>query len=261
MIGPVQLDINFNFNINTNVVVDLVGTGPYISGDSEIQTIIGEGYAYQGYWGFRSDGYFQTDEEVLNYPTFLPGTKPGDVKYLDLNEDNKIDANDKTYLGPAFPKYTFGSNWHVGYKNFSLNCLFQGAAGSKVQLGGAIDQMGNWGGFIHKEYKDNCWTPDNPNAKYPRQTLREVRNTQLRDEHLQNGAYVRLKNLQLMYQIPSLLTNKIGLQQVGVYVSGTDLITFSELNKWNVDPETERRNVENIYPQTSLYTLGLNIQF
>jgi len=260
--GMLGFNANLTFSMNNNKVIDLAGTGPYINGDSEIRYIIGEGFPYSGFWGYKTGGLFQTKEEISNYPTLESGTKAGDVKYLDLNGDGRISPDDMTYLGGSeFPKYTFSSDFNFSYKNFTLDFLFQGVAGAKRYIGGAIMQMGIWGGFTSDIFTNNYWTPENPNARFPRPLKFSVRNTQLSDRNIQNGDYLRLKNVKLKYQIPSSLTKKVGIEQVNVYVSGTNLLTFSKLNEWHVDPESRNRDAEYNYPQTSLTTFGLNIQF
>jgi TonB-linked SusC/RagA family outer membrane protein len=255
--GDFGINVTAHLNINENVVVDLAGTGPYIQGDSEIRTITGEGYPFRGFWGYKTDGLFQTQEEVDSYPTIQAGGAPGDVKYLDLNNDGIISGEDMTFLGGSFfPKYSFGSNLNLTYKRFSLNMLFQGTAGTKRYIGGAIMQMGIWGGFTHEIFTDNYWTPENPDARFPRPEKFTVRNTQLSDRSIQDGSYLRLKNAQLMYQIP------YGrLESMSIYISGTNLLTFSRLNEWNVDPESDNRDPEFGFPSTSIYSIGVNINF
>ncbi len=260
--GHFGLDFTQTFSTNKNEVVDLAGTGPNIVGDVEIRFVIDEGLPYRGFWGYRTDGLFQTEEEVANYPTLQTGAAPGDVKYLDLNNDGVINNGDMTYLGGSFfPKYTFSSDINLSYKNFGLNLFFQGAAGTKRYVGGAIMQMGIWGGFTHEIFTDNYWTPDNPDARFPRPTKFEVRNTQLSDRNIQNGNYLRLKVAQLSYQIPSVITEKIGVEMMNIFISGTNLLTFSKLNEWDVDPEVDNRDAESRYPQTSVYSFGAQINF
>jgi TonB-linked SusC/RagA family outer membrane protein len=259
--GQVGFDANLNFNINTNNVVSLEGTGPYITGsDTDPKFITGEGYPINSFWGYLTDGLFQTQDEVDNYPTIAQGIKPGDVKYVDRNSDGKINAEDMTYLGPSFPKYTFGSSFNLAYKGFTLNLLFQGAAKVNTRLSGALAEMGNQEGFTDKIYANNYWTPENPNARFPRPTKYSLLNIQSSDRMLINGAYLRLKNIQLMYQIPSAVLHNTFIEHLGIYVSGTNLLTVSKLNEWNLDPETMPGRA-NYYPQTALYTFGINAQF
>ncbi|MFD1141913.1 SusC/RagA family TonB-linked outer membrane protein [Larkinella insperata] len=259
--GQFGFDANLNFTINHNNVVNLAGTGPYITGGNETRYITAEGYPINSFWGYRTDGLFQTPEEIQNYPTMRTGVMPGDVKFLDLNGDGKITPLDMTYLGQSFPIYTFGSNLNFSYKNFSLSMLFQGTAGHKARIGGAIIEMGIWGGFTHKLITDNYWTPDNPDARFPRPLKYDLRNFVMADRDLMNGSYLRLKNIQLMYQIPSTLTKRVGIGRASVYVATTNLLTFASLNEWNVDPETIPGGRTEQYPQTALSTLGLNVQF
>ena len=134
-------DANLNFNINRNNVVNLAGTGPYITGYNETRYITAEGYPINSFWGYKTAGLFQTAEEIKNYPTLQTGVMPGDVKFLDLNGDGKINPLDMTYLGQSFPVYTFGSNLNFTYKGFSLNVLLQGTAGSQARVGGALIEM------------------------------------------------------------------------------------------------------------------------
>ncbi|MDR1724255.1 MAG: TonB-dependent receptor [Tannerella sp.] len=260
--GEIGLNFMQSFSANKNVIVDLAGTGPYIYGDSEIRYIVAEGLPYYGFWGYKTGGLFQTEEEVANYPTLQAGTAPGDVKYLDLNNDKIINEEDMTYLGGSFfPKYTFSTDIGLTYKNFSLDMAFQGTAGTKRYIGGAIMQMGIWGGFTHEIFTDNYWTPGNPDARFPRPTKYEVRNTQLSDRNIQDGSYLRLKSAQLSYRIPSFITDKARIGTTSIYLSGTNFLTFSKLNEWDVDPESDNRDPEWNYPQTSVISVGLSINF
>lgn len=260
-IGQFGVNASLNFSINDNKVKDLAGTGPYITGGLEDRNIVGEGYPYRGYWGYKTAGLFQTKGEVESYPNFRPGTAPGDVKIVDLNGDGIISPDDMTYLGPVFPKYIFGSNINLTYKGFSLNMLLQGTGGSKTRLGGALFQMGVWGGFTSSLITGNYWTPENPNARFPRPLKFDTRNDDMIDRSLVDASYLRLKNVQLMYTIPAGLTKKIGVGGISIYVAATNLLTFASFNEWHIDPETIPGTRTERYPQTSLTTIGINAQF
>ena len=261
--GPLGFNVNLNLSINNNKVVDLAGTGPYISGSmaGELMQIIGEGYSYNSLWGPMTDGLFQTVEEVQSYPNFRAGTRPGDVKFVDNNEDGQINEMDAVYLGTTFPKYTFGSIFDLTYKNFSLNLSFQGVAGVKTRIGGTITDGGIWEGFCHEIFTNNQWTPENPNARFPIPRKRDNRNTRMSDYWVLDASYLRLKSAQLLYQIPSSLTKRISIERMSVYVSGTNLLTFSALNEWNLDAESRAARPEDSYGAVSLYTFGVNIDF
>jgi len=258
--GKLGFDGSINFNINDNKIMNLAGTGPYITGGNETRYITAVGLPINALWGYTTDGLFQTKEEISKYPTMRPGIEPGDVKFVDLNGDGKITANDMTYLGRSFPKYTFGATLNFTYKGFSLSALFQGVSGVRARIGGAIIEMGIWGGFTSSVITNNYWTPEHTDARFPRPLKFDLRNIVMSDRDLQNGAYLRLKNVNLSYQIPSVLTKRIGLEQVSIYVSTTNLLTFASLNEWHVDPETVVGGRTQAYPQTSLTTFGLNIR-
>lgn len=257
-----RYSVGGNLSINKNLVTDLKGTGPYITGsDIDPRYIIKKGLPINTLWGYKTDGLFQTQQEITDYKaTYASNTKPGDVKYVDLNGDGKIDANDMTAIGNSFPKYTFGLNADFSYKNFDLTILFQGAAKVNSRLAGALAEMGNQEGFTHEIYTNNYWTPEHTDARFPRPVKYDLRNVATSDRLVLDGSYLRLKNVQLAYNIPAPITQRIHLNKVRVYVSATNLFTISKLNEWNLDPEAPSGRAV-YYPQTALYTAGLNLQF
>jgi outer membrane receptor protein involved in Fe transport len=117
--GVIKFRFSGNMAINNNNVVDLKGSGPFISGsDLDPRYIVKEGLPFNTFWGYKTGGLFQNAAEIAAYPTIAANTKPGDVKYLDLNNDKKITADDMTNIGNPFPKYTFGFNSDISYKLF-----------------------------------------------------------------------------------------------------------------------------------------------
>lgn len=257
----IRYDINGNLAVNNNKVVSLAGTGPYISGsDIDPRYAVKEGLPINAHWGYVTDGFFQSQQEIDKYPTYAPNTRPGDVKYVDRNNDGKINADDMTMIGTSFPKYTYGLTTGFGFANFELTLLFQGAAGVDTRLSGALAEMGDYEGFTHKIYTNNYWTPDHTNARFPRPVKLDLRNRATSDMLLINGSYVRLKTIQLSYTLPASVASSLRMSRASVYVSGTNLLTLSKLNEWNLDPEAESGRAV-YYPQTSLFTFGMHIQF
>jgi TonB-linked SusC/RagA family outer membrane protein len=274
--GKLRYSIGANFNINHNKVVSLAGTGPYINGSGstsdDLQTIIKQGLPVDTHWGYKTDGLFQTAQEIASYPTLTTGTEPGDVKYVDVNKDGKIDANDMTNLGNSFPVRTYGGTVDLQYKGFDLNLLFQGAAGFKTRISGALIEQGDNEGFVDKIFTNNYWTPQDTNARFPRPIKGNLKNVYVNDRALVNGAYLRLKNAQLSYTLPASLTAKAHLHSISVYISATNLITISRLYKeWHLDPEQPEvpltQNTGDYtggraiyYPQVSITTFGFKAQ-
>jgi len=259
--GKLGVDATVNFSINNNKVIDLAGTGPYIYGnDIDPRYITGEGYPINSFWGYETAGLFQTDEEASKYPEFMRPAKAGDVKVLDLNGDGKIDPNDMTYLGNSFPKYTYGAGINFSYQRLILNIALQGASDVGMRYARALGEAGNYEGFTPDIYTNNYWTPDHPTAYFARPTKQDLRNQASTDRMILDASYLRIKNIQLVYQFsPSLLKN-VFLQQASIYISATNLITFSKLNKWHLDPESSS-GWQDYYPETSLYTFGVNLRF
>jgi TonB-linked SusC/RagA family outer membrane protein len=257
-----RYNMGANLSINENKVTDLKGTGPYIAGsDIDPRYIIKQGLPINTLWGYKTDGLFQTQQEIAEYKAaYVANTKPGDVKYVDLNGDGIINAGDMTNIGNSFPRYTFGFNSDFSYRNFELSVLFQGAAKVDTRLAGALAEMGNQEGFTHEIYTDNYWTPENTDARFPRPVKFDLRNVATSDRLILDASYLRLKNVQLAYSLPAELVQKVSLKKVRVYVSATNLFTISKLNEWNLDPEAPSGRAV-YYPQTALYTVGLNLQF
>lgn len=257
-----KYSFNANLAINSNKVTDLKGGGPFINSsyDLDPRYIVMVGLPFNAHWGYKTDGYFQSQEEINNYPTIAPNTQPGDVKYVDLNKDGQINADDWTMIGNPFPKYTFGAVGDITYAGFTLNILFQGAADVDTRLSGALSEYGIFEGFTHKIVTDNYWTPDRRDAKFPLPRKSDQRNVNTSDRLIIDGSYLRLKNLQLAYTVPPAVLKKAGLSTARVYLAATNLLTFSKLNEWNLDPEAQSGRGD-YFPQTRLYTLGVNLNF
>lgn len=260
--GKFNLNTSLNFSIDNNKVIDLVGTGPYYYGgnDFDPQYITAVGHPINAIWGYKTDGFFQSDQAAASYPQFMEPAKAGDVKYLDLNKDGVIDAKDETYIGNSFPKYTYGGSINLGYKGFSLDLVLQGAADVGMVIARAYNEEGIYEGYTPDVYTNNYWTPQHTNAEFPRPVKHDMRNHVPSDLRVLNASYIRLKNAQLSYMIPGKLTTKVGINQMSIYVSGTNLLTISELNKWHLDPEAAS-GWQNYYPQVAMYTVGIHLQF
>ncbi|EJW96933.1 TonB-dependent receptor plug domain protein [gut metagenome] len=237
-------------------------------------------------WGYRTDGLIQTQEEADAYNEkynlgYISGKKwePGDVKYKDLNGDNKIDRGnnrlgdmgDLTIIGNTTPRYQYTFNGSISWKGLSLSMMFQGVAKRNWVGGGAY--FWGFGPFaqvtVFKEHMD-YWTPENPGAYYPKPYINSAgavgpfqnKNTQTSDRYMQSAAYCRLKNLTISYNLPSAWVQKAGLQKVQVFFSGENLLTFTSL-KGMFDPEaiftgnSYTSEAGKNYPMNKVLSLGL----
>jgi TonB-linked SusC/RagA family outer membrane protein len=258
-----QLGGEFNYRVEanlsnfTNEVVDLARTGPFIEGN----TITRVGSSLNAVYGYRTDGLFQSEEEIQNNPTYAGkgDTYPGDVKYVDTNGDGNITPDDRVVLGNLDPHYSFGLSTHMQYRGFDLGLRLQGVGKQNRTISGAPFECGNWLNPVVEACSD-YWTEDNRDASIPRPQTFSSKNHQLSERWIIDASYIRLKNVQLGYTLPSSLTNAISASELRVYAQGTDLLTFSEATKWGVDPELNSGR-QNFYPQTARYTLGLNLTF
>lgn len=206
---------------------------------------------------YQAIGIFKNADELAKFPRW-EGARTGDIIFADVNNDGKIDANDRVrnYLTNV-PRFMGGLSMNLSYKGFDLAVLFQGAAGAVQYVSTESGEIGN---FL-KSFYDARWTTDNPNADGPRTFNRtneywmNNRNTHF----LHRTDYVRLKNVQLGYTLPAGLTRKIGMQTVRVYVSGLNLLTLSPDYK-DFDPETNSASGQ-AYPSQQVVNGGLTVSF
>lgn len=258
--GSINHSLTANVFDSRNVVVDTKGV-EWING-WDINTIIKEGYSINSYYAYRSNGIYQNDEEVAAGP-HLDGItpKPGDLRYIDKNGDGTINADDRFVLGNMFPRYSFGVNYSFNINSFDFSMFWQGIGQRSVWLRGeSIEAFHNNNEGPAFDFHIDRWTPNNPNATYPRLTVgaESANNAAKSNFWIQNGAYARLKNIQLGYTVPDVITRKININRLRFYISGENLLTLSEMvGGW--DPETTATSGGRIYPVSKITSIGLNL--
>ncbi len=181
------------------------------------------------------------------------------MKYVDTNGDGNITPEDRVVLGNLDPHYSFGLTTRMQYSAIDLSLRIQGVGKQNRTISGAPFECGNWLNPVLEACSD-YWTENNRDASIPRPQMWSTKNHQLSEQWIIDASYVRLKNVQLGYTLPSSLTNSISASELRIYAQGTDLLTFSEATKWGVDPELNSGR-QNFYPQTARYTLGVNLTF
>lgn len=252
--------VNFNISNNKNKVVSLAGSRSNIDGaPNETLRIQKEGLPVNTFWGFKTDGLYQSEEEIKQSIAYDPNTKPGDIRYVDINDDGKIDADDRTDLGNEYPRFPFALNGNFAYKGFDLSLLIQGVVDAKTRVTGCLAEFGNYEGFVLDMFKD-YWTQDNAGARFPRPQKSCDYNSVMSDFWVIDAGYIRLKNVELGYTIPKDISRKFYVDRLRFYMSGTNLLTFSKTKEWGLDPEFLSGRF-NFYPQTSVYTFGVNVSF
>ncbi len=232
-------NLSLNMGYNKNEIIDMAGTdGPIDNGNGgtdDTQWNI-EGYGVSSWYGYVADGLFRSEEELKKGPLRTDNEKVGDIRYKDFTGDGKITAADRKIIGNKMPKWTGGFNFSVGYKNFELSGLLQGAFDAKRYYNGeASYAFFNSASCLNKHW--DRWSEENPNGNFPRLSLTSKTNNVLSTFWLQDASYVRMKNLTLAYTLPSDLISRIGLSFAQVYLAGENLFTISGLDK-GLDPES-----------------------
>jgi TonB-linked SusC/RagA family outer membrane protein len=230
------------------------------------------GHPVGSYYGYKAIGILKDSATMKSYgkTTAFP-IGLGDIMYEDINADGKIDNGDRQYLGYGnIPRVVYGFGGSANYKGIELNFLFQGAADVNQQLTNNAGFAFFNGGRVTSEWLDR-WTPDNPNAKYPRVSTNATATTNNyqipggpaygnggNSFWIEDASYLRLKNIELAYTFSPKIISKIGASQLRVFATGQNLVTFTKLH--NVDPENTDGNGW-YYPVMAVYNFGLNIQF
>jgi hypothetical protein len=261
--GELGYSVDFNLSDFKSVMGDLGGT-EFLGDQIKI-----EGSEFNEWYGYRAGGIFQTADEVANSAKINNSAQPGDIKYLDVSgpdgkPDGIVNADyDKVLLGGSMPRYLFGGNVRLDYKNFDFGLTIQGVGKQNARITSPMvnsleGSYGNFPAIIDGKYYSHYNTAEqNLKAKYPRLTYSNPgQNLNLSDYWLFNGAYLRLKSLSLGYTVPKAIVNKMYLQGIRLYVSASDLFVLSNYPKgW--DPERSGDS----YPISSTYLFGISVHF
>lgn len=256
---------NFSYGVGVNLtqvknkVVKFQGDAASISGAFVTQ----EGLPFQSIYGLKQIGIFQTPEEVAAAPFHHTLAAPGDLRYEDLDGDNKITGSDRQVLGNTIPQYTYGFNFDLAFKGLDLSALLQGAADVDSYLSNRYVfpfPVGGERGLTPSRWI-NRWTPENPNTNVPRVVSNaDYNNNYLNSSYwMQDASYLRLKNVQLGYTIPQSLVNKIKLSNIRVYANAQNLLTFTDFEGF--DPERASTSTSVAYPNVKVFSFGLQARF
>ncbi|MBO3270702.1 MULTISPECIES: SusC/RagA family TonB-linked outer membrane protein [Hymenobacter] len=234
--------------------------GSTLSGNSIVR--YDEGYAFGSFYGWVADGLFQTREEVDAHATQTAQTSPGDIRFKDLNEDGIINADDRKFIGNPNPNFTFGITNTLNYKGFDLSFFIQGVQGNDVyNLNRYLLESALYGSFSGGTRVLNRWTGPGTSNDVPRAIDSDPnQNLRVSTHFIEDGSYVRLKNLTLGYSLPQSITNRFGSSQLRVYFTAQNLLTLTKYSGF--DPEVSASGVDQgIYPQSRVLMGGINIGF
>lgn len=253
-----RVGVNAGYNKNEIIYMDESTGAP----EYQWQT----GHPYGAYLAYITEGVFETAEDIeritseIDYSGVTSQVLPGDMILQDYNGDKVINADDKVRLDKTnTPNFNFGVNLNFEYKNFDLSILFQGASGALLRFGTESGDIGNYLKYSH----DNRWSIDNPSSEHPRLATRNdtyytggdfSNNTY----NLFNKNYVRLKNIELGYNFPVMISKKVGISNLRIYVNGLNLITWDKYKIF--DPESDTGSIQ-YYPQARVINTGVRLTF
>lgn len=270
----------FRYEINANVSPirnEVLSVNPVIQGGavgSDRLTLVEEGYPVSSFYLYEMEGIFQDASDIFTHANQGAGIQPGDVKYKDQNGDGFITAADRKHIGSPIPDVTAALNINLRYKNWDMSIFFQGAYGQEIFSVLNRDIEGFYRPFnVTQRYYDEHWTGPGTSNSQPRASWDgSGNNTKFSTRFLEDGSYTRLKNLQIGYSFPMSVLERIGFASCRVYVSGTNLLTFTNY-EGGMDPEmTVSDNAQNegersagmdwgTYPSARAYNVGITLTF
>jgi len=252
-----------NFAYNRNLILSLNDNVPMYF-DCNVHKV---GYPVAAFYGYVTDGIFQTQEEVDNHAIQTVGsnpytsTQPGDIRFKDLNNDGVINEDDRTILGSPTPTWTFSMNNRFEFYGVDIEIYLQGAAGNKIYNGNrsTLEAMSVAQNQLTTTL--DRWRPDNHSTTMPRAVFSDPnKNNRVSDRFLEPGDYLRLKNITVGYTLPKKYTKKALMDEVRFSFSGQNLYTLTRYT--GLDPEVGGSGIDsNVYPMTRNFTFGLNIVF
>ncbi|MFR9527571.1 MAG: SusC/RagA family TonB-linked outer membrane protein, partial [Rikenellaceae bacterium] len=255
-VGEFDLSFNGNMSFVSNELVALNGgSAIYLDGIR----IIDEGYSLYTFYGYEYDGVYTSDEEAQSHlPNSAATVSAGDAKFVDQNNDGKIDDDDKVDIGNPYPWLTYGFSVEARYKQFDFQLFFQGVYGNEIYNALRVRTEGNGTSSNLSTAMRDVWTEENPTGSIPNPNGNSLNST-VSSRFVENGAYFRLKNVQLGYTLPSKVASSIGFRNARAYISATNLFTITGYTGY--DPEVTDGVDYGNYPQSQTFTLGLNLNF
>ncbi len=268
MTGKFKWTSSFNISYNKNKVVSINDTVPMPTGSIGLNyylALIQAGIPINEFYGYVTDGLFQTQADVNNHALQTPGndpynrTSPGDIRYKDLNNDGVINDKDRTYLGSPNPTFIFSLNNNFSYKGFGLSVFLQGVAGNKILNANRLYDECMYTSFNQTTAVLGRWTGLGTSNSMPRAVYNDPNNnSRPSNRYIENGSYLRIKNVTFSYTIPQKVLKSLWLSSARVYVSAENLYTFTKYSGF--DPEVGATGIDNsVYPVYRTISVGINL--
>lgn len=271
--GLFHYNLALNGSYIKNTIIDILPGVQTIPGnptvrDNLVPILLQKGSPLYSFYGYRTAGLFQSQDEVNNYKAadgtlIQPNAKPGDIKFVDLNNDGKLNVNDKTILGTPFPKFTYGFTANLNYGPFDMSIFLQGILGNKifnaVKYTGLNASIQNYNLLADAK---NAWSPAHTNTNIPRLSASDNNGNfgNVSDFYVENGSYMRIKNVTLGYTLPKAFITKIGIRSARIFANAQNLATFTKYT--GLDPEVgiNQNGVDlGLYPQSRIILVGVNV--
>lgn len=272
-------DITGNITSVNSKVISLYKAKEQLISAGNGLILLREGESVSSFYGYKTAGIFQNQGEIDSYKDkdgnlMQPNAKPGDIKFADVNNDQVLDDKDRTIIGHGLPKFLYSVNGTIRYKQFDLNVFINGVSGNQIynEVDNIINSFDSRGFNTKVDFFDNHWHGEGTSNKIPRATYQDGNNNRrTSDRYIENGSYVRLKNIVLGYNFSQRMLQSIGIASARFYVSAQNLFTVTKYK--GMDPELYTNdNLANYgdlgvgidmgtYPPAKSYTLGIQVNF
>lgn len=260
--GELGWETNLTATYNKNKIKDLNSDVPYYINqiNNSYVTMLAKDYPINVFYGYVTDGIFQNQSEV-NTHAVQPGAEPGDIRFRDLNNDGVINDSDRTVIGNPNPSWLFSMNNSLSYKGFELSVFLQGIAGNKIYNANNIDNTGMAAAYNQTTDVLKRWQGEETSNSMPRAVFGDPnQNTRVSDRFVENGSYLRLKNITLSYTFPKQWLQKTQIENARLSLSCENVATITGYSGF--DPEVGINGIDqNRYPISRTFSLGLNFNF
>lgn len=260
--GELGWETNLTATYNKNKIKDLNSDVPYYINqiNNSYVTMLAKDYPINVFYGYVTDGIFQNQSEV-NTHAVQPGAEPGDIRFRDLNNDGVINDSDRTVIGNPNPSWLFSMNNSLSYKGFELSVFLQGIAGNKIYNANNIDNTGMAAAYNQTTDVLKRWQGEGTSNSMPRAVFGDPnQNTRVSDRFVENGSYLRLKNITLSYTFPKQWLQKAQIENTRLSLSCENVATITGYSGF--DPEVGINGIDqNRYPISRTFSLGLNFNF